>query len=81
MKPIATVISVQEDLENGYRATVNIEPGNQQRVELVLDGILPEVDPSQVSDIDPEVYSVALTAPGRCPFKVGDQIPVKPVQS
>jgi hypothetical protein len=81
MKPLATVISVQEDLGNGYRATVNIEPGNQERVEAILDGISAEFDVSQVSDIDPEVYSFALTGLGRCPFEVGDQIPVKPVQS
>jgi hypothetical protein len=76
MKTLATVINVQEDAD-GYLATLNLEPGNLGRIELILGDICAEVGASPVSDIDPNTHSIAISGAGKSPFKVGDQVPFK----
>jgi len=73
---LATVINVQE-CPDGYHPTLNLEPGNLRRVELMPEGIYADLDASNVSDIDPETHSIAISGAGRSPLKVGDQVPFK----
>jgi hypothetical protein len=72
MPQIATVISVQEDLNNGWHVTANVVAGNAKGFELLPNGIEAYVDASEVSDIDAETHSLGIRGPGKSPFKVGD---------
>jgi hypothetical protein len=76
MNSLSTVINVQQNADD-YVATLNLEPGNLGRVELMLGGICAEVVASPVSDIDPDTHSIAISGAGKSPLKVGDQVPVE----
>jgi hypothetical protein len=80
MKPlIATVVNIQEEPDNRYHAAVTLVlPDNIEHVELMLEGIIStEADTSALSDTDPGTHSIGISGPGKPPFEVGYQIPVR----
>jgi hypothetical protein len=79
MKPlVATVVKIQEEPDNRYHAAVTLVlPDNIEHVELMLEGISAEADASALSDTDPGTHSIGISGPGKPPFEVGYQIPVR----
>jgi hypothetical protein len=43
----------------------------------MLEGICAEADASALSDTDPGTHSIGISGPGKPPFEVGHQIPVR----
>jgi hypothetical protein len=43
----------------------------------MLEGISAEADASALSDTDPGTHSIGISGPGKPPFEVGYQIPVR----
>jgi hypothetical protein len=74
---VATVINVQDEPDNHYHATATVDaPIIVSRIEFP-EGLCADPDASTVSDVGATTYSFGLSGPGKSPYKVGDEIPIR----